>query len=124
MFAPVTIVIMCLLAFPFVTGSQRHSNTGQRLLIGILIGLSFVVIDRIVTQLGSQLGLDAFAVALAPNLMFLMFALYLLFGRREHGSRLFRRRQPDNSRVAEPVVPGVGSEQAPQVSQSETQPGQ
>ena len=82
MFTPLTIVLMCLLAFPFVTGSQRQSNTGKRLLIGILLGLSFAVIDRVLTQLGTQLGLMPFAVALAPNLLFLAFALYLLFGRQ------------------------------------------
>jgi len=82
LFAPVTIVVMCLLAFPFVIGSQRQSNTGKRLLIGILLGLSFVVMDRVLTQLGTRLGIDAFLIALAPNLLLLLFTLYLLFGRR------------------------------------------
>ena len=97
MFAPLTIVIMCLLAFPFVMGSQRQSNTGQRLLIGILLGLSFVVIDRVLIQLGTQSGVPPFAVALMPNLLFLSFAIYLLFGRSSQGGglallrRLFRR---------------------------------
>ena len=96
MFAPLTIVIMCLLAFPFVMGSQRQSNTGQRLLIGILLGLSFAVIDRVLTQLGMQSGVSPFAVALMPNLLFLALAMYLLFGRGAQGGlallrRLFRR---------------------------------
>ena len=88
MFSPLTIVIMCLLAFPFVLGSQRQSNTGQRLLIGILLGLSFVVIDRVLIQLGTQLGVTPFAVALMPNLLFLILALYLLFGRTSQARRL------------------------------------
>jgi len=97
MFSPLTIVIMCLLAFPFVLGSQRQSNTGQRLLIGILLGLSFVVIDRVLIQLGTQLGVTPFAVALMPSLLFLILALYLLFGRTSQAGgltllrRLFRR---------------------------------
>jgi lipopolysaccharide export system permease protein len=81
MFAPVTIIIMCLLAFPFVLGSQRQSNTGQRLLIGIVLGLSFMVIDRVLTQLGTRFGVTPFAVVLMPNLLFLTFSLYLLYGR-------------------------------------------
>ena len=85
MFSPITIVIMCLLAFPFVMGSQRQSNTGQRLLIGILLGLSFAVVDRVLTQLGIQYGINAFAVALAPNLVFLTLALYLTIGRQSLG---------------------------------------
>ena len=124
MFSPATIVIMCLLAFPFVMGSQRHSNTGQRLLIGILIGLSFFVVDQVVTQLGMQLRSNAFVIAMIPNLLFFALGLYLLFGRGDHGLRLFRRRQPDNARVAEAVVPGIGSEETPQVTKPETQPRQ
>jgi len=85
MFAPITIVIMCLLAFPFVLGSQRQSNTGQRLLIGILLGLSFAVVDRVLTQLGSQFGINAFVVALAPNLMFFALAVYLMMGKQSLG---------------------------------------
>ena len=71
MFAPVTIVIMCLLALPFVLGSQRQSNTGQRLLIGILLGLSFAVVDRVMTPLGVRIGADSFAIAMMPNLIVL-----------------------------------------------------
>ncbi len=95
MFAPVTIVIMCLLAFPFVMGSQRQSNTGQRLLIGILLGLSFAVIDRVLTQLGAQFGVNAFVVALAPNFIFFTLALYLIIGKQSLGvgSRLFFARR-------------------------------
>ena len=84
-FTPLTIVIMCLLAFPFVTGSQRQSNTGKRLLIGILLGLSFAVLDRVLTQLGTQLNFFPVLVALVPNLLFLAVPLYLLFGRRSGG---------------------------------------
>jgi lipopolysaccharide export system permease protein len=95
MFSPITIVIMCLLAFPFVMGSQRQSNTGQRLLIGILLGLSFAVVDRVLTQLGIQYGINAFAVALAPNFLFLVLALTLMIGRQSLGvgfKLLFARR--------------------------------
>lgn len=123
-FAPVTIIIMCLLAFPFVLGSQRHSNTGHRLLVGILLGLSFVVVDRVLTQLGTQYAINGFIIAITPNLMFLALALYLLFGRGEQSLRLFRRRHQDDARAAEAVVPGPGSEQSPQVTEPEAGPRQ
>jgi lipopolysaccharide export system permease protein len=95
MFAPVTIVIMCLLAFPFVLGSQRQSNTGQRLLIGILLGLTFAVVDRVLIQLGAQFGIIAFVVAMAPNLIFLALAIYLIIGKQSLGvgSHLFFARR-------------------------------
>ena len=83
--APFTIVIMCLLAFPFVLGSQRQGNTGQRLLIGILLGLAFVVVDRLVVQLGTQFQFNALAIALIPNLAFLGIAVYMLIKKQSHG---------------------------------------
>jgi lipopolysaccharide export system permease protein len=79
---PLTVVIMCLLAFPFALGSQRQSNAGKRLLIGILLGLSFVAINRVLTQLGTQLGVDAMLSALAPNLLFLALAVFLILRRQ------------------------------------------
>jgi len=121
MFYPLTIVIMCLLSFPFVMGSQRHSNTGQRLLIGIMIGLSYFIVGQLLTQVSIFLGGYTFVIALAPNLMFFALAIYLLFGRGGTGLHSLRRRQSDNARVAEAVVPGIGLEKTPQVTKPETQ---
>ena len=75
---------MCLLAVPFVLGPQRQGNTGQRLLIGILLGLSFVVTERLLTQLGVQFELNGLAVAISPNLIFLIIAIYLLARKQSH----------------------------------------
>src|SRR3546814_11041913 len=44
--APLTVVAMMLLAVPFVLGSQRGGGDGQRLLVGILVGLVFYVINE------------------------------------------------------------------------------
>lgn len=88
LFLPSTIVIMCLLAFPFVLGSQRQSSGGQRLLIGILLGLAFVVLDRLLTQLGLQLEINSLLIALLPNLIFLLLAVYLLIKKQSHGAGL------------------------------------
>jgi lipopolysaccharide export system permease protein len=96
-FAPLTIVIMCLLAFPFVLGSQRQSNTGQRLLIGILLGLSFAAVDQVLTQLGVRFGINALTVAVMPNLLFFALAVFMLVSKSGQGaglslfSRLLRR---------------------------------
>lgn len=84
LFAPLSIVAMCLLALPFVLGAQRQSNTGQRLLVGIVLGLAFVVIDRLLTQLGNQFALNALVTALLPNLALLSVAIYLLLRQRSH----------------------------------------
>ena len=85
-FSPLVIVIMCLLAFPFVLGAQRQGNTGQRLMIGILLGLAFVVVDRLVTQLAVNYGVNAVLAALIPGLIFLAVAIYLLIRLQSHGA--------------------------------------
>jgi lipopolysaccharide export system permease protein len=84
-FSPLAVIVMCLLALPFVLGAQRQGNTGQRLLVGILLGLAFVVVDRLVTQLAVQFGVNAILVALLPGLIFLAVAIFLLARRQSHG---------------------------------------
>jgi len=84
-FSPLAVIVMCLLALPFVLGVQRQGNTGQRLLIGILLGLAFVVVDRLVTQLAVQFGVNAILIALLPGLIFLAVAIFLLARRQSHG---------------------------------------
>lgn len=83
-FTPISVVIMGMLALPFVLGSQRQSSGGQRLMIGILLGLGFVVVDRLLTQLGAQLEIDSLLVAALPNLLFLALASYLLLSKQSH----------------------------------------
>jgi lipopolysaccharide export system permease protein len=89
--SPMTVFIMCLLAIPFVLGSQRQAGSGQRLMIGILLGLAYVVCDRLLTQLGSHLQLNPLVVALAPNLLFLLLAVYMLLRKLSHRSGLSAR---------------------------------
>ncbi len=77
-FSPLVIIVMCILAIPFVLGSQRQGNAGQRLMMGIILGLTYVVADRLLTQLGSHLNLFPVINALLPSMLFLSVALYLL----------------------------------------------
>jgi len=96
MFAPLTIIVMCLLALPFVLGSQRQGDTGQRLLIGILLGLAFAVVEQLVIQLGTQFEDNALLIALLPNITFLGIAIYVLAKKQSLGSGrglFFRRAQ-------------------------------
>ncbi|MCP4268050.1 MAG: LPS export ABC transporter permease LptG [Candidatus Brocadiaceae bacterium] len=79
LFSPLVVIVMCILAIPFVVGSQRQGNAGQRLMMGIILGLSYVVADRLLTQLGSHLNLFPVVSALLPTLLFLLLAIHLLF---------------------------------------------
>lgn len=96
-FSSLTIIVMCLLAFPFVLGVQRQSNTGYRLIVGILLGLSFVVFDRLLTQLGTHFEFNAVVVALLPNILFLAVAMFLLHKKISHGVLFGRNFRPGQS---------------------------
>ena len=84
LFAPLTIMVMCLMALPFVLGAQRQANSGQRLLMGILLGLAFVVVKKLLTQMGVWFEFNAFLVALSPNLVFFGLAIAMLLKKRTH----------------------------------------
>jgi lipopolysaccharide export system permease protein len=77
-YSPLTVMVMAILAIPFVLGSQRNSNTGQRIITGILLGLVYVIIDKVLIQLGEQLNLIAFVNALIPTLLFILFTAFLI----------------------------------------------
>lgn len=78
-FAPLTVIVMCLLAVPFVLGSQRQGNTGKRLIIGILLGLAYVVTSRLITQFGIQMNLLPVINAITPTVLFFILSFYLLY---------------------------------------------
>ncbi|MCH6564647.1 MAG: LPS export ABC transporter permease LptG [Proteobacteria bacterium] len=85
--APFTVLVMCVLGVPFVLGSQRQNNTGSRLMLGILLGLTYVVAERLMIQLGSRIDINPFINAISPGLLFLAMAIYLLFKKQPHGLR-------------------------------------
>ncbi|HET7921798.1 MAG TPA: LPS export ABC transporter permease LptG [Gammaproteobacteria bacterium] len=64
---PVSVLVMMLLALPFVFGPMRSSSTGQRLLVGMLIGIGFFVFNSIFTQAGVVFGLNPILTAWLPT---------------------------------------------------------
>lgn len=77
-YAPLSIIVMGLLAIPFVLGSLRQKNTGQRLMLGIMLGLLYVVLNRLLIQLGEQFQLAAYINALLPTLFFMVLTAWLI----------------------------------------------
>lgn len=77
-YAPLTLVVMALLALPFVSGSQRQGNAGQRLVIGILLGLVFVMLDKLLIQFGLQWHVPAVINALLPTALFAVLMAVLM----------------------------------------------
>lgn len=76
--APLTVMVMMLLAVPFVLGPLRNSGAGQRLFIGVLIGLVFYVINEVSANSGRLYGWPPLLAAAAPTLAFGAVALWRL----------------------------------------------
>lgn len=64
--APLSVIFMGLLALPFVFGPMRSSAVGQRLAIGIMLGLSYYMFNKIVADAGYVFGLQPFWAAILP----------------------------------------------------------
>jgi lipopolysaccharide export system permease protein len=64
---PLTIMAMAAFALPFAFGSLRDAGAGQRLLIGILLGVGFYVINRVSLSLGQIYGWNALLAAGGPT---------------------------------------------------------
>jgi lipopolysaccharide export system permease protein len=67
--APVTVMSLMLFAIPFVLGAPRSSGAGQRLLIGILIGVGFYIFNEVSVNLGQIFQWPPFLAATTPTLL-------------------------------------------------------
>lgn len=77
-FMPIAIAVMILLAMPFVFGQLRSGGMGQRVFIGIMLGLGFIIISRGIGLFAVVAGVPPFLGASAPIALFLCVALLLL----------------------------------------------
>ena len=72
---PLVTVIMLLLSAPFVIGIKRGISVGGRMMIGIVFGMSFNIIDKIVGHLGLIYELSPPLIAFFPSLTVLGLAI-------------------------------------------------
>lgn len=77
-FTPVSSLVMLLIALPFIFGSQRSSGAGNRMLVGLLLGIGFYLLNRTVNHLGQVYHIYPFISASAPVLMVAMASFYAL----------------------------------------------
>lgn len=75
---PLTVIIMSLAAMPFVIGSNRSGGAGQRLFIGVLLGVGFYLLNEIIGNSGQVYGLSPSMTALLPTLIVLTAILFWL----------------------------------------------
>jgi lipopolysaccharide export system permease protein len=73
-----TVVIMPVLALAFVFGSLRSAGSGSRLLIGVLIGLAYLLASEMIANSGQVFNLNPAVVTWLPSIaLFLVTALAL-----------------------------------------------
>ena len=66
--APLANLSMLFIALPFIFGSQRSAGVGQRLVIGVVLGLSFYMFNRMLGNLVLLYGLPPLAGAALPTI--------------------------------------------------------
>lgn len=73
--SPFATLVMLMLSLPFVFGSQRAGGTGQKIFIGIMLGIGYVLVNKLLTHLGLTYGLPASVSAFLPLLLFCSIAI-------------------------------------------------
>ena len=74
-FSPLAALVMLMLSLPFVFASQRSGGAGQKIFVGIMLGIVYVLLNRLLTQLALANGLPPALAAGSPLLLFLVVAL-------------------------------------------------
>ncbi len=75
---PLSVLVMLLVSMPFVFGPLRSSGTGQRILIGVLVGMGFFLLNQALNQIGLVYGFSPFLSAILPSIIFTVTGMYAL----------------------------------------------
>ncbi len=73
--SPLSTLVMLMLSLPFVFGSQRSGGAGQRIFVGILLGIVYVLVNKLLTQLALNAGFTPVMSAILPLVIFLIIAV-------------------------------------------------
>ena len=71
-------MIATLLAVPFVFGNLRSAGSGARLLIGVLVGLSFFLVQRLLESGAIVFDVNPIALAWCPTILLATVSLVLI----------------------------------------------
>ncbi|MCX7099772.1 MAG: LPS export ABC transporter permease LptG [Methylococcales bacterium] len=75
---PLVTFVMLLLSVPFVIGVRRGISVGGKMMVGVVIGMGFNILDKIVGHLGLIYDLNPPLMAFIPSLVALGLALFAL----------------------------------------------
>jgi lipopolysaccharide export system permease protein len=76
---PILTLAMILFAVPFTFVQQRSPGLGGRLAVGAVVGLLIYVANQIVANLGLLLNGNVMLTTLAPSLVLMAVALWLVY---------------------------------------------
>ena len=75
---PLIVFVMLMVSSPFVIGIGRGSSTGARIMIGIMIGSTFNIFDKLFSQLGIVYKLNPVLVSITPSVLIFLAAILVL----------------------------------------------
>ncbi len=73
---PLSTLVMLILAMPFLFGSNRGGGAGQRVFVGIIVGIVFYLANRTANEIGVVYGISPLLSAFLPSLLFLGVGLF------------------------------------------------
>jgi lipopolysaccharide export system permease protein len=76
---PFAVLVMMALALPFAYLHFRAGGVSLKIFIGIMIGVSFQLLNRLFSHIGMLNTWPALSTALLPSLLFLLVAISALF---------------------------------------------
>ncbi|SJM93954.1 LPS export ABC transporter permease LptG [Crenothrix polyspora] len=75
---PLVTFVMLLISVPFVIGIKRGISAGSRIMIGVVIGMSFNIVDKIASHMGLIYEFNAPLVAIFPSALVLFITLAVI----------------------------------------------
>lgn len=84
LFDPLAIFVLMALALPFGYLHTRSGGVSLKIFVGIMIGVSFLLVNTLFSHLGVLSTWPAFLTALAPSLIYLFLALGALWWVERH----------------------------------------
>lgn len=84
LFDPLAIFVLMALALPFGYLHTRAGGVSLKIFIGIMIGVSFLLVNTLFSHLGMLSTWPAVITAIAPSILFLLLALWALWWVERH----------------------------------------
>ena len=81
---PLAIFVLMALALPFAYLHTRSGGVSFKIFIGIMIGVSFMLVNTLFSHIGLLSALPALLTAVAPSLLFLLLAFFALWWVERH----------------------------------------